>query len=103
MIDLSDEYVFIAKTDEEISLVCSSGRVPAAATDCESGWRGFRIEGTLDFSLVGILAKVSSALADHGISIFAISTYNTDYVLTKAENLDKAAGVLQSQGWEITV
>lgn len=101
-IDFSDEYLFLAKTDEEISLVCSSERTPADVIVCESGWRGFRIEGTLDFALVGILAKISTVLAEHGISIFAVSTYNTDYVLTKAVNLDQAVAVLQSQGWEIS-
>ena len=101
-VDLTDEYFFLARTDEEISLVCSSDRVPSDVEVCEPGWRCFRIEGTLDFALVGILARISSLLADQGISIFAVSTYNTDYVLTKAEQFEQATAVLKEEGWEIT-
>ena len=76
-------------------MVCRTEDVPKNAIDREDGWRGFRFEGSLDFSLVGILAKVTGILAEHGISIFAVSTFNTDYVLVKSENYEKAAKVLK--------
>ena len=64
----------------------------------DDGWRGFRIQGVLDFSLIGILSKISGILADNTIGIFAVSTFNTDYILVKAENFDKAMTVLANAG-----
>ena len=101
-VNLSADFFFIGKTDEEISLVCPTASVPADTAAREDGWRGFRIEGVLDFSLTGILAKLSGILAENGIGIFAVSTYNTDYILVKAENLDRSLSVLESAGYEIT-
>ncbi len=83
-------YTFTAITDEEISLVCPSENVPENTLERSDGWRAFRVKGTLDFSLVGILAKIAGALADEGISLFAVSTYNTDYILVSAENYERA-------------
>ena len=100
-VNLSADFFFIGKTDEEISLVCPTASVPADTVAREDGWRGFRIEGVLDFSLTGILAKLSGILAENGIGIFAVSTYNTDYILVKAENLDRSLSVLESAGYEI--
>lgn len=99
--DFSREYCFLGKTDEEISLVCETGAVPADTIAREDGWRAFCICGTLDFSLVGILAKISAILAENQIGIFAISTYNTDYILTKEENFDRALTVLEKADYEI--
>ncbi|MBO6115435.1 MAG: ACT domain-containing protein, partial [Lachnospiraceae bacterium] len=65
------------------------------------GWRGFRIQGVLDFSLIGILSGISTILADNKIGIFAVSTYNTDYILVKEENFIKALEVLAKEGYEI--
>ena len=65
-------------------------------TCCDDGWKAFSIQGVLDFSLIGILAKIATVLADNGISIFAVSTYNTDYVLIKKENYQKALDILQT-------
>lgn len=95
-IDLSRDIFFIGKTDEEISLVCRTEDTPLYATKREDGWRGFRIQGTLDFSLTGVLSELSGILAERSIGIFAISTYNTDYVLVKAENYDKAIEALET-------
>lgn len=100
-VDLSAEFCFIGKTDEELSLVCLTKNVPDNTTDRDDGWRAFRIEGVLDFSLIGILAKISAVLAENKIGIFAVSTYNTDYILTKAEQFDKATEVLENSGYEI--
>ena len=100
-IDLSKDFYFIGKTDEELSLVCKTEDTPANTTDRDDGCKGFRIEGVLDFSLIGILSKISGILADNKIGIFAVSTYNTDYILVKKENFDKALGVLEEAGYEI--
>lgn len=101
LINLNSEYSFIGKTDEEKSLVCITDEVPANVIQRDDGWKAFRIQGVLDFSLIGILAKIAAALADNGISIFAVSTYNTDYVLMKRENYQKALDVLKALGYMI--
>ena len=98
-INLNQEYVFTGSTDEEKSLVCPISLVPNDTIEREDGWRAFRIEGVLDFSLIGILSKISSLLAANKIGIFAISTFNTDYILTKKENFDKAIDVLKAEGY----
>ena len=98
-VNLDSEYCFIGKTDEE--MVCPVSEVPANAIKRDDGWRAFRIQGVLDFSLIGILAKIASVLADNGISIFAVSTYNTDYVMVKKENFQDALEVLAAAGYEI--
>lgn len=100
-IDYSDKFCFIGKTDEECSLVCSTDLVPENIIESDNGWKAFRIEGVLDFSLIGILSKISSLLAENKIGIFAVSTYNTDYILTKKENFDRAINVLKDNGYEI--
>ncbi len=102
LVDLTKEFTFTAGTDEEKSLVCQSEHVPINAITRDNGWRCFRIEGTLDFSLVGILAGISSLLAENSIGIFAISTYNTDYIFTKEENLDEAIKILLENKYKIT-
>ena len=101
LVNLNSEYSFIGKTDEEKSLVCITDEVPANVIQQDDGQKAFRIQGVLDFSLIGILAKIAAALADNGISIFAVSTYNTDYVLMKKENYQKALDVLKALGYMI--
>ena len=98
--DLSADFFCLMKTDEEISLVCRTEQTPEETAAREDGWRAFRIEGVLDFSLTGILSAISGILAENGIGIFAVSTYNTDYILVKAENLVKALDVLREAGYE---
>ena len=100
-IDLSSDFFFIGKTDEEVSLVCKAEDVPASATDKEDGWKGFRFDGELDFSLVGVLSEISGILAKSEISIFAVSTYNTDYVLVKAVDYERAINVLIEAGYTL--
>ena len=100
-VDINDSYVFIAKTDKENSLVCETNKVPNNATHIDNGWKAFRIQGILDFSLIGILSKISTLLAENKIGIFAISTFNTDYILTKEENFQKAISVLSKNGYKI--
>lgn len=100
-IDMSAEFYFIGKTDEELSLVCKTEDVPLKTIERDDGWRGFRIQGVLDFSLIGILSKLSGILAEHKIGIFAVSTYNTDYILVKEENFERALTVLAAEGYTI--
>ena len=95
------EFFFASVTDEEISLVCKTCDVPLDTVAREDGWRAFRIEGILDFSLIGILSKISTVLAENGIGIFAVSTYNTDYILVKEENFEKALKALKENGYQI--
>ncbi len=100
-IDLDSPFVFTGSTDEEKSLVCPTLLVPEHVVERNDGWRAFRIEGILDFSLIGILADISKCLAENNIGIFALSTYNTDYILTKSENLEKAISALKTKGYQI--
>ena len=102
-LDLSGEYCFTARTDEEYSVVCESSKVPPNITEQEDGWRCLRMMGPLDFTLTGLLAKVSAILAAAGIGIFAVSTYNTDYIFTKEENFDRAIRVLEENGYETNI
>lgn len=100
-VDFNSEFCFLSRTDEEISLVCITDCVPTNVIERDDGWKAFRIQGILDFSLIGILSKISTLLADNDIGIFAISTYNTDYILTKAENYIKALEVLSEAGYRV--
>jgi len=100
-VNLESDYCFIGKTDEEKSLVCLTEEVPDNAIECDGGWQAFRIQGVLDFSLIGILSKISTLLAENEIGIFAVSTYNTDYILTKRENFERAIYVLKNAGYTI--
>ena len=102
LVNWASPYVFPGKTEEECSLVCLTRDVPGNVTDREDGWRAFRIQGVLDFSLVGILAKIAGVLARNGISIFSLSTYNTDYVLMKEERFSEALSLLKDAGYRIT-
>ena len=83
MVNLEHPFCFAGSTDEEKSLVCPLSLVPQNATDREDSWRGFRIKGTLDFSLIGILSGILNVLADNEISVFVVSTFNTDYLCVK--------------------
>lgn len=101
LVKLDSEYSFIGKTDEEKSLVCITEDVPSNVTEREDGWMAFRIQGVLDFSMIGILSEISGILAENKIGILVISTYNTDYVLTKKENYQRALDVLNRAGYKI--
>lgn len=100
-VNLDAEYSFLGKTDEEKSLVCITKDVPSNVIERDDGWKAFRIQGVLDFSLIGILSRISGILAENEIGIFAISTYNTDYVLTKKENFQRALDILKDAGYKI--
>ena len=99
-INMAADFYFIGKTDEELSLVCKTEDTPQNTVARDDGWRGFRIQGVLDFSLIGILSELSGILAKNKIGIFAVSTYNTDYILVKKENFNKALEALESAGYK---
>lgn len=100
-INLNNEFCFIGKTDDEISLVCITADAPQNALERDDGWKCFRIQGKLDFSLIGILSEISSVLAENKIGIFAVSTFNTDYILVKEENFEKSINLLSLNGYSI--
>lgn len=100
-VNLDKPFCFTGKTDEENSLVCPTQDVPDNVTERDDGWKAFRIEGVLDFSLIGILSAISTVLAENKIGIFAISTFNTDYVLVKSGNFDRAMDALKRAGYII--
>lgn len=94
------KFYSITKTDEELSIVVNED-IDIQSDIIEYNWRAMRIVGTLDFALIGILSKISTILAQAEISIFAISTYNTDYILLKEDKLEEAIEVLKQSGYEI--
>jgi uncharacterized protein len=96
---LQGDFWSITRTPGEVSLVCGAENVPANV-QAETGWRGMRVNGTLDFALTGILAGLAGTLARASISLFALSTYDTDYILVKADKLEAAIAALQSAGYE---
>lgn len=98
-VDRDGEYVFTARTRDEYSLVCPTRRVPDDAEKREDGWRMFRVCGALEFSLVGILAGISGALAQTQIPLFVLSTYDTDYVLVREEYREHAEKALAQAGY----
>jgi hypothetical protein len=90
----------VTRTDRELSVVCEEGAAPAD-TKREAGWRLLRVAGPLDFSLTGILAGIAAPLAEAGVSIFAVSTFDTDYIMVKQEDLAKALSALRAAGHAI--
>ena len=94
-------WLFVGKTDAEISVVCLTADVPHATLAREDGWRALRVAEKMDFGLTGVMAGISTVLAQAGISIFAVSTFDTDYILIKAENLGLTQTALEAGGYTI--
>jgi hypothetical protein len=90
----------VARTRDELSIVCAAEAVPEGIRS-EGGWRCLRAEGPFDFALTGILSAILAPLAAAGIPIFAFSTYDTDYIMVKEENLDRAAETLRAAGHRV--
>lgn len=90
-------FVSVTRTPEELSIVCSAASIPTGV-QVEKGWRCLRVEGPLDFDESGVLSSLAEPLARAGISIFAVSTYRTDYLLVKGKDLDEAVKVLRLEG-----
>ncbi len=96
---LDGQFLFVGKTDREISVVCETDHAPTSTLERSDGWMGFRIEGQLDFSLIGVLARISKVLAEASIGIFVLSTFDTDYVLVRATDFDRAVGALTTESY----
>ena len=100
---LRNKFCFLAVTDRENSLVCPTEIVPEKTLQREDGWRLYRIQGQLEFSLIGILAKISRVLARAGVPIFAISTFDTDYIMIKNTDEFSAVKRLEENGYNIAL
>lgn len=104
---LNNNFVSITRTAEELSIVCCQKYIPENISDAiqciehADGWKALKVEGPLDFGLTGILSGISKALADKEISIFAVSTYDTDYILIRKEVLERAVQALLDAGFEV--
>ena len=96
---LKSNFISITKTADELSIVCDQSRIQeeSKAISIETNWRALKVEGPLDFSLTGVLSSLLQPLAEQKISIFALSTYDTDYILVKEKDLRKAVETLQKQ------
>jgi hypothetical protein len=96
------DFVCIARTEEELSIVCPERNVPAGIT-CEPEWRVFKCEGPLDYELTGIVASLADPLAEAGVPIFPIATHNTDYILVKEKHRETAVNALIAYGHHVRV
>jgi uncharacterized protein len=94
------EFASVTRTNDETSIVCYSGSLTEFDKE-ELGWKILKVIGPLDFGLIGIISKLSKVLADNGISIFVISTFDTDYIMVKNENIDRAIKELINTGYTI--
>ncbi len=94
------EFLSITRTPDELSIVCPAYVVPENQP-CARGWRAWRVAGTLDLGAVGVLAALALPLAEAGVSIFAISTHDTDYLLVKEEDMERAGVALRKAGHQV--
>ena len=90
----------VTRTKAELTVVCQEENVPGGIT-CNKNWRGLRIGGVLDLSETGILSSLTAPLAGEGISVYALSTYSTDFILIKEENLSRAVFALSQEGHKV--
>jgi hypothetical protein len=100
LFDRGGAFVSVTSTPAEVSIVCPTDVAPAAG-DREDGWRLLTVRGPLEFTLTGIMAALAGELAAAGVSLFAISTYDTDHILVKATDLDRAVIALREAGHEV--
>lgn len=101
LVDPDSEPLLIGRIDDEVSVVCPTDMVPENTLERDDGWRAFRIAGQLEFSMVGVLAGISCVLADVGIPIFVVSTFDTDYILVKTKRFDETLRVLSEVGYAV--
>jgi hypothetical protein len=95
------EFFSATRTRDELSILIANARAPREAK-CERDWRLLRVKGPLDLNLVGIIAGLSGTLANAGVSIFAVSTYDTDYIMVKQTDLDRALATLRRAGYPVS-
>jgi hypothetical protein len=96
------QFVSVSRTPDELSIVCPEATVPSGIT-CAPGWRVLKCEGPLDYALPGIMASLAVPLADAGVPIFPIATYDTDYILVKETHLETAINALNRYGHAVRV
>jgi hypothetical protein len=94
---VAGEFVSVTRTSDELSVVCGEAEVPEGV-QADRGWRALRVAGTLELSLVGVLASLANALAGAGVSLFAVSTFDTDYLLVRGHDLERATAALRADG-----
>jgi len=99
---LTGSFSSVTRTRDELSIVCSQEVVPEGV-EAVKGWRSLKVEGKLPFNLVGVLSSLTSTLAQVDISIFAVSTYDTDYLFLKATDMEKGVAALRNAGHEVTI
>jgi len=97
---LTNDFISITRTKDELSIIAQKNELNGFL-EVENGWKIFKINGILNFSLVGILSKISTILANENISIFVMSTFNTDYIMVKKENIKNAIEILIKNNYEI--
>ena len=97
---LSDPFFAMVRTDDALTIVCSQEKVPPKVQQ-EPGWRALKIEGSFDFSETGILESVLKPLAETGLGIFAVSSFETDYVLVKERDFEVARRALEESGHDV--
>jgi uncharacterized protein len=95
-----EPFVSITRTADELSVVCDESAVPGGV-GAARGWRCLKLEGPFDFSVTGLVASFASALADDGISLMLVCTYDTDYLLVRSPDLDRAIASLERSGYSI--
>jgi hypothetical protein len=98
---LKAKFFSVTKTSDELSIVCDEKSLPSEIEKSEKDWRCLKVLGPLDFSLTGVLSSLAAPLAQAKISIFAISTFDTDYLLIKSKDLENAVAVLSNAGFII--
>jgi hypothetical protein len=101
LLSAGDALVSITRTGTELSVVCPSGLWSREDGRAEHGWRLLSVRGPLEFTLTGILAVLSSELAAAGVGLFALSTYDTDHLLVKQTDLERAVQALRASGHEV--
>lgn len=97
---LCQDMYALTRTDTEITIVCPFSEIPGHV-HCDSGWKCLKIEGVFDFNEIGIIANISTILAQNDISVYVISTYKTDYILIKEKHVNRAIGALQEKGHRV--
>jgi hypothetical protein len=97
---VGSSFLSIVRTPDELSIVCDESNVPAEAR-AERGWRCVKAEGTIPFEVVGLAARLTTPLATAGISVFFVSTFDTDYLLVKEERLEEALAGWREAGFTV--
>jgi len=92
------DFYSITKTKDEVSIIVNR-HIDVPYAKISDGWRGFKVEGILEFSMVGIIYNIIAPLKENGISVFVTSTYNTDYLLVKESSFDKSVEILENTGY----